>query len=315
MKSSIPLISIIIPVYNGSNYLREAIDSALAQTYKNIEIIVINDGSTDVGKTENIAKSYGNKIRYYVKRNGYVSSALNYGISKMKGEWFAWLSHDDYYLPDKAKIEAKFIKVNPDCRVFFCDTGVMDAQGKIIFEESHKYDGKIKGGIWVWKAWIYGCSILVHKSCFKEVGNFNERNRTTQDVEITLALLSKYEFSHISKVLVRRRDHIESDFHTLKVINSIDRDQLILRFLKTYGINYFYPGEPEAQSYTNFGKYLYVSNPTIADQCFKDSIKLWPSISNPAVYFSLVDMRIPRAIKLVYDFTVGSIKGLYKKIL
>jgi len=80
-----PKVSIIIPVYNGSNYLREAIDSALAQTYKNIEIIVINDGSSDEGRTEAIAKSYGDKIRYIYKKNGGVSTALNVGILAAEG--------------------------------------------------------------------------------------------------------------------------------------------------------------------------------------------------------------------------------------
>ena len=62
-----PLVSIVIPVYNGSNYMREAIDSALAQTYENIEVIVVNDGSRDDGATELIAKEYGNRIRYIYK--------------------------------------------------------------------------------------------------------------------------------------------------------------------------------------------------------------------------------------------------------
>ncbi|MEG2610188.1 MAG: glycosyltransferase family A protein, partial [Bacilli bacterium] len=70
-------VSIVIPVFNGANYLKEAIDSALAQTYKNIEIIVVNDGSNDEGRTKDIAISYGNKIRYYEKENGGTSSALN----------------------------------------------------------------------------------------------------------------------------------------------------------------------------------------------------------------------------------------------
>ena len=79
-----PLVSIIIPVYNGSNFMREAIDSALAQTYPNIEILVVNDGSTD--NTREIALSYGDKIRYFEKENGGVATALNLAIREMKGE-------------------------------------------------------------------------------------------------------------------------------------------------------------------------------------------------------------------------------------
>ena len=90
-----PLVSIIIPVYNGEKYMREAIDSALNQTYKNIEVIVVNDGSKD--NTDEIALSYGDKIRYFKKENGGVSTALNLGIKEMKGEYFCWLSHDDVY--------------------------------------------------------------------------------------------------------------------------------------------------------------------------------------------------------------------------
>ena len=85
-----PKVSIVIPAYNASNYLSEAIDSALKQTYENIEIIVINDGSGDDGATRQIALSYGDKIRYYEKENGGSSSALNLGIVDMTGEWFSW---------------------------------------------------------------------------------------------------------------------------------------------------------------------------------------------------------------------------------
>ena len=75
-----PKISIVIPAYNASNYLAQAIDCALAQTYPNVEIIVVNDGSKDEGATERVALSYGDKIRYFSKENGGSSSALNMGI-------------------------------------------------------------------------------------------------------------------------------------------------------------------------------------------------------------------------------------------
>ena len=96
-----PKVSIVIPVFNGSDFLNQAIDSALAQTYPNLEIIVVNDGSTDEGKTERIAESYGPKIRYFWKTNGRVASALNFGIQRMTGDYFSWLSHDDVYYPEK----------------------------------------------------------------------------------------------------------------------------------------------------------------------------------------------------------------------
>ena len=99
VMSNDPLVSIVIPVYNGADYLSECIDSALAQTYSNIEILVINDGSVDDGATEAVAQSYGDRIRYFRKENGGVSSALNLGIQHMRGDYFSWLSHDDRYEP------------------------------------------------------------------------------------------------------------------------------------------------------------------------------------------------------------------------
>ena len=103
-----PLVSIVIPVYNGANYVSEAIESALKQTYKNIEVIVVNDGSTD--NTEKIVKKYGDKIRYFYKENGGVASALNLGIKNMKGEYFSWLSHDNIYYSNKIEIQIEALR-------------------------------------------------------------------------------------------------------------------------------------------------------------------------------------------------------------
>ena len=105
-------VSIIIPVFNGSEYLAEAINSALNQTYKNIEVLVINDGSTDGGKTEEIALSFGESIRYIKKKNGGVASALNLSLDYMTGDYFSWLSHDDLYTNNKIELEIKAMNEN-----------------------------------------------------------------------------------------------------------------------------------------------------------------------------------------------------------
>ena len=107
-----PLVSIIIPVYNGANYLSDAINSALNQTYKKIEIIVVNDGSNDYDATEKIALSFSDQIKYIKKENGGVSTALNVGIQAMKGEYFSWLSHDDMYTQNKIESQIDFLKIN-----------------------------------------------------------------------------------------------------------------------------------------------------------------------------------------------------------
>ena len=105
-----PKVSIVIPAYNAANYLAEAIDSALTQTYPNIEVIVVNDGSMDDGKTSIVASKYGGRICYFEKPNGGSSSALNKGIQEMTGEWFSWLSHDDLYYQIKYKSKLSFLK-------------------------------------------------------------------------------------------------------------------------------------------------------------------------------------------------------------
>ena len=94
-----PLVSVIIPTYNSSQYIKEAIDSVLAQTYKNFEIIVIDDGSTD--NTKEVLAPYLSVIKYIYKNNGGPASARNRGIKEANGEFVAFLDADDVWKPDR----------------------------------------------------------------------------------------------------------------------------------------------------------------------------------------------------------------------
>ena len=211
-----PLVSIVIPVYNGSNFLQQAIDSALNQTYKNTEIIVVNDGSRDDGATEQIALSYGDKIRYFSKENGGVSTALNMGIANMKGEYFSWLSHDDMYKPEKIEKQIEAINQfdNKDALIY-CKTEQINKNSVCIREA--KTNKSLKFGFNTYDEALYamlpagafgGCALLVPKKAFDVCGGFHEKLRYSQDSLMwTKIFLNKFDIIYIDNTGVCSRVH------------------------------------------------------------------------------------------------------------
>ena len=213
-----PLITIVIPVYNGKDFLSKAIDSALAQTYERKEILVISDGSTD--GSDEIALGYGDKIRFLRKDNGGVSSVLNTAIREMKGTWLSWLSHDDTYYPDKLSEQVKelneIIKANKDRNieeyVICCSNDRIDANGNPVkrkIKYGKNFDDPISLLISQIKRYtIGGCCVLASRSAYEAIGGFNEKNRTCSDAEMWYEfMLRGYKFVFIPKVLVHSRQH------------------------------------------------------------------------------------------------------------
>ncbi|MFD2442717.1 glycosyltransferase [Bacillus sp. CGMCC 1.16607] len=225
MKAKAPKVSIVIPVYNGANFLKEAIDSALVQSYKNTEILVINDGSTDGGKTEAIALSYGNKIRYFYKENGGVASALNYGIKKMNGDYFSWLSHDDVYQTNKLEVQvdtlltiqkpiilySNFFYIDKNSN-FFSKSGLDINKLKQLNSNTFKYE-LLKSHF------ANGCTFLIPKECFEIVGLFNEELKTSQDYDMWFRLAEHYDFYFISEELIKSRVHEKQGTYILNEFN------------------------------------------------------------------------------------------------
>ncbi len=211
-----PKVSIIIPVYNGEKYLKYAIDSALSQTYKNLEILVINDGSTD--KTDKIAKSYGDKIKYIKKENGGVSSALNLGIKEMSGEYFSWLSHDDTYEPDKVEAEIDYLKKHKLLHkkaIVFSDYYLINSKGKIIAESRKDHEEiEKKPEYSLIKGHINGLSLLIPKQAFDDYGFFDTEMVCVQDYEMWRKMAKTYDFYHIPKLLVSTRYHAKQVSNT-----------------------------------------------------------------------------------------------------
>lgn len=229
---NMPLVSVVIPVYNGSNYLAKAIDSVLAQTYKFVEIIVVNDGSQDNGKTEAIALSYGNKVRYFHKENGGVSTALNFAIERMKGEYFAWLSHDDMFLPYKIELQMNAILESGDSMAISCGNFIAEEikTGKFFHVRENEYFDEtklVKGVYSVFRGAVNGCTVLFHKNHFERVGMFDETLRTTQDYDMWFRIFRRQNilFSEIPLSLIRV--HQEQGSVTISSYQD-ERDELFL---------------------------------------------------------------------------------------
>lgn len=229
-----PLVSIIIPVFNGADFLREAIESALNQTYPNVEILVINDGSDDNGETEKIALSYDDKIRYFAKDNGGVASALNTAISKMRGEYFSWLSHDDLYVPEKIQEQISVLikEENPLNCVVYSNFATFEKNPDVnqvvsypsIDPENFRYFLACGDS-------VHGCTLLVPRYAFTLCGFFDERLRTTQDYDMWFRLASHYKFVHIAKVLVKARQHEAQGTKQLKPTVLAECNEILMKFI------------------------------------------------------------------------------------
>lgn len=205
-----PLVTILIPVYNGSDYVSDAIESALAQTYKNIEILVVNDGSNDENATEKIVLSYGEKVKYIKKKNGGVSSALNIGIQNMKGDYMSWLSHDDMYLPEKIEKQVKKISGKDD--IILCSGSLMDAERKPIAYRIKRLEGNYSGTELYrefLKGYILnGLGFLIPKRAFEKCGLFDESMRYLQDLDLWMRMmLMDFNFICMPEQLVVSRVH------------------------------------------------------------------------------------------------------------
>lgn len=224
-----PLVSIIIPVYNGSNYLREAIHSALEQTYPNIEVLVINDGSNDNGATRDIAMSFSSRIRYFEKENGGVVSALNFGIDQMHGEYFAWLSHDDIYLPKKIEKQVRAIQEHHGSKPGFCicNCFVIDENGSEIGRSQIQKDQELDRSacfLFLGGRGFSGIMVLISKTLIDVYGQFKP-SLATHEYDMWLRLMPAADVVVEPECLTKMRIHSGqvSNQRKQEVAEEIDR--------------------------------------------------------------------------------------------
>lgn len=207
-------ISIVIPIYNAEKFLVECITSALNQTYKNIEIIAVNDGSTD--SSLSILKNFEKEIKIIDKKNGGTASALNTGIRNMTGDWFKWLSADDLLKPnaiEKLVLEIKNLGDDAKNYIFYTHYDLIDETGKIIDTHIEPNNNSLtsfqKNVVLLDHFYGNGTTSIMHKSIFEKCGFFDESLGYKDDYEFWLrcCLLFNYELYLLPENLAQYRIH------------------------------------------------------------------------------------------------------------
>lgn len=219
MPDRTPLVSVVIPTYNQASYLPEAIDSVLAQTYAPIELIVVDDGSTD--DTPAVISRYGPRITAIRQANRGAANALNVGLKSASGELICWLSSDDAFLPDKVTRQVAALADHPAAGL--CCTGweTIDAEGRTL-RQYPTLD-------WIhpdpvvaifWRNPINGTTAMIPRAVFDEVGYFNEKLPADVDGDMWLRIADQREIITVPEILARYRIHAAAQSRDLSLMRT-----------------------------------------------------------------------------------------------
>ncbi len=203
-----PIVSVIIPTFNTEQYIAEAIESVLNQSYQDYEVIVVDDGSTD--DTPSVLDAYLDRIRYFYKQNGGPASARNLGIRHAQGEYIAFLDADDLWFPHKLETQLKVFEDSPgiglvhSSRIYFDDR---NREPERIRARAEQYNSEDAFPYLFLRNFIGNSTVIVRKTCFEEVGLFDESPEFlgTEDYDMWLRISYRYPIGYVSTPLSKYR--------------------------------------------------------------------------------------------------------------
>ena len=222
-------VSIIIPAYNGEDYLGEAVDSVLAQTYTDYEIIVVDDGSTD--STSQVVQQYGNKISYFYQANQGVAASRNLGLNKAKGKYIAFLDQDDLFLPHKLASQVALLDAKPNLGMVNSGWQISDCHGnaKAAVEPWQQIPELSLANLIVWKPVFLG-AMLFRRSWLERGISFDPNLEQTPDVDLTIRLAALGCLADwVKQTTVIYRQHAANASRD-SVLQAAELDRVLARF-------------------------------------------------------------------------------------
>lgn len=208
-------LSVVIPAYNYARFLPEAIESVLAQTLSSLELIVVDDGSTD--ETKQVVERFDDpRVRYVWQSNQGLSAARNTGIREARGELVAFLDADDRWRPDFAEtVVARFEKCGPDFGMICTGFSRIDENGRALPENRHltadgRWNAEISAREFCLRNQPISSSVVIRRAVFEECGMFDTTMRSSEDRDMWIRIASRYRCWAIDQPLVQLRKHSKS---------------------------------------------------------------------------------------------------------
>lgn len=205
-----PLVSTVIPSYNYAPFLRQAIESVLGQGYPNVEVLVVDDGSTD--GSDEIAREYGDRIRFFQQANQGVSAARNRGIQESRGSLVAFLDADDWWHPEKLERQVPCFG-DPAVGMVYSSIRYVDRDGTPVGEKTGGDSGRVLRDLALMRGPgvpATGSTPVVRRECFERVGLFDTALSTSADWDMWRRIACHYKIERVPEALVSYRLHAAS---------------------------------------------------------------------------------------------------------
>lgn len=227
-----PKVSVIIPVYNHEQYVAECIDGVLAQTFRDFEVVVVDDGSTD--RTPEILSRYAGRIKAVRQENKGGAAALNTAIRHATGEFIAWVSSDDVYLPTMLEEHVRFFSAHPEIGLAYTDFCLIDGKGVVTREVRSPFYSNKKEFLQNLFAgnFINGSSVMFRRTCMEAAGGFDEQMRYHADGNLWFRMLRYCDFGHIPRILLKYRWHETNLSHHTRAMG----EHLLLHYRKIFSL-------------------------------------------------------------------------------
>jgi glycosyltransferase involved in cell wall biosynthesis len=277
--NSMPAVSVCIPTYNRKDYLKETLQSVFAQTYKDYEVVIVDDGSTD--GTGEMIKQLGYNVRYHWQRNGGAAAAKNKLIELAIGEYITLLDSDDLLVPDAIERMAAVMQREAEPVIVYGPYLRIDRRGSVIGKNKRRlYSGFVTKYLFQ-DVFVHSCGSMFPKSILEEAGGFDTSLRVCSDYDLWLRLSLKYHFAALSKPTFKRRRH-PGNLTVRSLQNRITEFEVLERFYYERGGDKLVPKRIAMRRLSKqvyrAGKCALANEPQKAKGLFVKSLRFHPSL-------------------------------------